>query len=75
MVGGHSLGELSALTAAGSLRFEDGLRLVAKRAMAMQAACEARPGTMAAIIGLEDDVIEKGLRRNERSHRQGGGGS
>ena len=59
MVGGHSLGELSALTAAGSLRFEDGLRLVAKRAMAMQAACEARPGTMAAIIGLEDDVIEK----------------
>lgn len=59
MVGGHSLGELSALTAAGSLRFEDGLRLVAKRATAMQAACEARPGTMAAIIGLEDDVTER----------------
>ena len=59
MVGGHSLGELSALTAAGSLGFEDGLRLVARRAQAMQAACEAHPGTMAAIIGLEDAVIEQ----------------
>ena len=58
MVAGHSLGELSALTAAGCLTFEDGLRLVAKRALAMQAACEARPGTMAAVIGLEDTQIE-----------------
>ena len=59
MVAGHSLGELSALTAAGALTFEDGLRLVSKRALAMQAACEARPGTMAAVIGLEDAVIEE----------------
>lgn len=59
MVAGHSLGELSALTAAGCLTFEDGLHLVAKRATAMQAACEARPGTMAAVIGLEDAQIEK----------------
>lgn len=59
MVAGHSLGELSALTAARCLTFEDGLRLVAKRATAMQAACEARPGTMAAVIGLEDAQIEK----------------
>ena len=58
MVAGHSLGELSALTATGCLTFEDGLRLVAKRALAMQAACEARPGTMAAVIGLEDAQIE-----------------
>ena len=58
MVAGHSLGELSALTAAGCLTFEDGLRLVAKRALAMQAACDARPGTMAAVIGLEDAQIE-----------------
>ncbi len=58
MVAGHSLGELSALTAAGCLTFEDGLRLVAKRALAMQAACEACPGTMAAVIGLEDAQIE-----------------
>lgn len=58
MVAGHSLGELSALTAAGCLTFEDGLRLVAKRALAMQAACEVRPGTMAAVIGLEDAQIE-----------------
>ena len=59
MVAGHSLGEFSALTAAGALTFEDGLRLVYARAMAMQKACEAAPSTMAAIIGLPDDVIEK----------------
>lgn len=59
MVAGHSLGELSALTAAGCLKFEDGLRLVAKRALAMQAACDARPGTMAAVIGLQDAQIEE----------------
>jgi [acyl-carrier-protein] S-malonyltransferase len=58
-VAGHSLGEFSALVAAGVLSFEDGLRLVAKRAEAMQSACEANPGTMAAIIGLEDEVIER----------------
>lgn len=55
---GHSLGEFSALVAAGSLSFEDGLRLVAKRAEAMQKACEMQPGTMAAIIGLDDKTIE-----------------
>lgn len=59
MVAGHSLGEFSALTAAGALSFEDGLRLVYARAMAMQKACEAAPSTMAAIIGLPDEVIEK----------------
>ena len=59
MVAGHSLGEFSALTAAGALSFEDGLRLVYARAMAMQKACEAAPSTMAAIIGMPDDVIEK----------------
>ena len=60
MVGGHSLGEFSALVAAGALSFEDGLRLVSARAQAMQKACEAAPGTMAAIIGLPDeDIIEK----------------
>ncbi len=58
MVAGHSLGELSALVANGTLAFEDGLRLVAERANAMQAACEANPGTMAAILGLDDDVVE-----------------
>ena len=58
MVAGHSLGEFSALTAAGALSFEDGLRLVYARAMAMQKACEAAPSTMAAIIGLPDDTIE-----------------
>lgn len=56
---GHSLGEFSALVAAGALSFEDGLRLVAKRAEAMQKACEKQPGTMAAIIGLDDALIEK----------------
>ena len=59
MVAGHSLGEISALVANKTLSFEDGLKLVYKRAMAMQAACEAVPSTMAAILGLEDDVVEK----------------
>ncbi len=59
MVAGHSLGELSALTAAGALSFEDGLKLVYARAMAMQKACEAAPSTMAAIVGLDDETIEK----------------
>ena len=58
-VAGHSLGEFSALVAAGALSFEDGLRLVAKRAEAMQAACEANPGTMAAILRLDDEVVEQ----------------
>jgi [acyl-carrier-protein] S-malonyltransferase len=59
MVAGHSLGEFSALVAAGALSFEDGLVLVSKRAQAMQKACEKEPSTMAAILGLEDDVVEK----------------
>ncbi|MBN2275030.1 MAG: ACP S-malonyltransferase [Bacteroidales bacterium] len=59
MVAGHSLGEFSAIVSAGSLSFEDGLKLVAKRAQAMQHACEREPSTMAAIIGLEDAVVEK----------------
>jgi len=59
MVAGHSLGEFSALTAVGALSFEDGLRLVSKRAMAMQKACEVQDSTMAAILGLEDEVVEK----------------
>lgn len=59
MVAGHSLGEFSALTAIGVLSFEDGLTLVSKRAQAMQKACEATPSTMAAILGLEDDVVER----------------
>lgn len=58
MVAGHSLGEFSALVAAGALSFEDGLKLVYARATAMQKACEAAPGTMAAVIGLPDDKIE-----------------
>ena len=57
-VAGHSLGEFSALVANKVLSFEDGLRLVSKRAMAMQKACEAQPGTMAAVIGMEDAAIE-----------------
>lgn len=59
MTAGHSLGEFSALVAAGALSFEDGLRLVSKRAMAMQKACEKQPSTMAAVLGLDDAVIEK----------------
>lgn len=59
MIAGHSLGEFSALVAAGGLSFEDGLSLVSKRALAMQKACEVKPSTMAAIIGLEDATIEK----------------
>src|SRR5699024_873555 len=58
MVAGHSLGEFSALVAAGSLSFEDGLKLVSQRANAMQKACEIKPSTMAAILGLEDQVVE-----------------
>ena len=59
MVAGHSLGEFSALVAAGALNFEDGLKLVYARAMAMQKACETAPSTMAAIVGLDDETIEK----------------
>lgn len=58
MVAGHSLGEFSAMVASGALTFEDGLKLVYARAMAMQKACEAQPSTMAAIIGLDDETIE-----------------
>jgi [acyl-carrier-protein] S-malonyltransferase len=58
MVAGHSLGEFSALVANGALSFEDGLMLVSKRALAMQKACEAEPSTMAAIVGLEDEIVE-----------------
>ena len=59
MVAGHSLGEFSALVACGALRFEDALLLVSARAQAMQAACEANPGTMAAVLGLEDEKVEE----------------
>lgn len=59
MVAGHSLGEFSALVANGTLNFEDGLKLVSQRALAMQKACEIQPSTMAAVLGLEDDVVEK----------------
>lgn len=59
MVAGHSLGEFSALVANKTLSFEDGLRLVSKRAMAMQKACELNPSTMAAILGLEDKIVEE----------------
>jgi [acyl-carrier-protein] S-malonyltransferase len=58
MVAGHSLGEFSALVAAKAMSFEDGLKLVSKRAMAMQKACEVQASTMAAIVGMEDDVVE-----------------
>jgi [acyl-carrier-protein] S-malonyltransferase len=59
MVAGHSLGEFSALVAAGALTFEDGLKLVSQRAQAMQKACELQPSTMAAVLGLEDAIVEK----------------
>lgn len=58
MVAGHSLGEFSALVSAGAISFEDGLRLVAQRANAMQKACELQPSTMAAILGLDDNTVE-----------------
>lgn len=59
MVAGHSLGEFSALVAAGALSFEDGLKLVYARAMAMQKACETEPSTMAAVLGLSDEIVEE----------------
>lgn len=59
MVAGHSLGEFSALVASGSLSFEDGLKLVSQRALAMQKACEIKPSTMAAVLGLADNVVEE----------------
>jgi len=59
MVAGHSLGEFSALVAAGALTFQDGLKLVSQRAKAMQKACELKPSTMAAVLGLEDALVEK----------------
>jgi [acyl-carrier-protein] S-malonyltransferase len=65
MVAGHSLGEFSSLVANKTLKFEDALRLVAQRADAMQKACEAQPSTMAAIIGLEDDVVEEICSKTE----------
>jgi [acyl-carrier-protein] S-malonyltransferase len=59
MTAGHSLGEFSALVAAGAFSFENGLKLVSQRAMAMQKACELQPSTMAAILGLDDEIVEK----------------
>jgi [acyl-carrier-protein] S-malonyltransferase len=65
MVAGHSLGEFSALVAAGALSFEDGLKLVSQRALAMQKACEAAPSTMAAVLGLEDQLVEDICKQTE----------
>ncbi|GAF02580.1 malonyl CoA-acyl carrier protein transacylase [Saccharicrinis fermentans DSM 9555 = JCM 21142] len=65
MTAGHSLGEFSALVSAGAMSFEDGLKLVSQRALAMQKACEAEPSTMAAIVGLEDAVVEEVCERIE----------
>ena len=65
MVAGHSLGELSALTAIGALSFEDGLKIVSERALAMQAACELQSSTMAAILGLEDEIVEKACKNTK----------
>ena len=59
MVAGHSLGEFSALVANGALSFEDGLKLVSQRALAMQKACEIKPSTMAAVLGLADNIVEE----------------
>lgn len=64
-VAGHSLGEFSALVANGTLTFEDGLRLVSKRALAMQKACENTPGTMAAVLGLENGIVEEVCKNTE----------
>ncbi|WP_194766703.1 ACP S-malonyltransferase [Tamlana sp. I1] len=65
MVAGHSLGEFSALVANGALNFEDGLKLVSQRALAMQKACELQPSTMAAVLGLEDAIVEKICKQTE----------
>lgn len=65
MVAGHSLGEFSALVANGTLTFEDGLKLVSQRAHAMQKACETQPSTMAAVLGLDDTVVEKICAKTE----------
>ncbi|KJD35460.1 ACP S-malonyltransferase [Tamlana sedimentorum] len=65
MVAGHSLGEFSALVASGALNFEDALSLVSKRALAMQKACEIKPSTMAAVLGLEDNIVEETCANTE----------
>ncbi len=65
MVAGHSLGEFSALVANGTLNFEDGLKLVSQRALAMQKACELQPSTMAAVLGLEDNIVEAACSNTE----------
>jgi [acyl-carrier-protein] S-malonyltransferase len=65
MVAGHSLGEFSSLVANKTLSFEDGLQLVSKRALAMQEACDANPGTMAAVLGLADEVVEEACEATE----------
>ena len=70
MVAGHSLGEFSALVANKTLAFKDGLKLVFARAMAMQSACEAEPSTMAAIIGLEDKIVEEAHKQSDAIMQQ-----